>query len=302
MSANQPANPNANRPANLPGPTDPSGLRHADPEDLVLYALQFLPGDQAAEFAGHIEHCSECHHELSLVQGDLAACAFTVDLHSPPVLARQRLRTQVARENHPVPLAQPALASFGRNGSILTPPEDDPPKRSLALTLLGWLGWIIAAGLAIAAASLYQETGDQRAHLSVQSNDLARLTTTAASAHQLMDALTDPNAVRVTLTAKPPARSQPLGRATYNPANGSLIFFADDLDPLQMGKVYELWLLPADGRNPIPAAVFHPDNHGNASAILPGLPTGVPAKGFGVSIEDEGGAQAPTPPFVMAGS
>jgi len=290
MSYITPASPPANRP----------GTRHASPEDLVLYALQFLSGDQAADLTHHFEHCAECLRELALVEGDLAACAFSVEPHSPPALARQRLRTQVARENRIV--AQPALAAFGRNRSILASPEDEAPKRSRALTLLGWLGWILFAGLAVAGAKFYQEDAAQSAHLDVQSSELARLNADSARAHQLLDALTDPDAARVTLTAKPPAKPQPLGRVTYNPANGSLIFLADDLDPLQAGKVYELWLVPADGRNPIPAAVFHPDNHGNASVILPSLPADVPARNFGVTVEDEGGAQTPTLPFVLAGS
>jgi len=288
--------------ANPLGSANPSGSRHSNVEDLVLYALQFLPGDQAAELAGHVERCDLCRNELALIQGDLVACAFTADLHSPPPLARQRLRTQVARENHPAALVQPALAAFGRNSSILAPSEDGPPKRSLALTLLGWFGWIAAVGLGVAAALLYQQNAAQSAHLSVQSSELARFNADAAHSHPLLDALTDPNAARITLTAKPPAKPQPIGRVTYNLASGSLIFLADDLDPLEAGKVYELWLLPADGRNPIAAAVFHPDNHGNASVILPTLPSGVAAKGFGVSIEEEGGAQVPTPPFVLSGS
>jgi hypothetical protein len=198
--------------------------------------------------------------------------------------------------------AQPALAAFGRNGSILAPPEDEQPNRSRALTLLGWLGWILAVGLAVAGAKFYQQEAAQSAQLGAQSSELARLNADAARAHQLLDALADPDAARITLTAKPPAKAQPLGRVTYNRANGSLIFLADDLDPLLAGKVYELWLIPADGRNPIPAAVFHPDNHGNASVILPDLPTGVPARDFAVTVEDEGGAQTPTLPYVLAGS
>lgn len=282
------------------GLANPAGTHHANAEDMVLYALQFLPDDHAASLADHIERCDKCRNELALAQGDLAACAFTSDLQLPSALARQRLRTQVTRENHPVLHAPPALAAFGRNGSILTPPEDDPPKRGLTLTLLGWLGWIVAAGLAVVAAILYQGEIAQRARLSVQSSELARLTTDAAHATPVLDALNDPNAMRIVLTAKPPAKSQPLGRVTYNPSNASLIFLADDLDPLETGKVYELWLLPADGRNPIAAAIFHPDNHGNASVILPTLPTGAAAKGFAVSIEDDGGTQTPALPFVLA--
>ena len=290
MSYILPASPPANRP----------GTRHVSPEELVLYALQFLTGEQAADLTHHFEHCAECLSALALVEGDLAACAFSVEPHSPPALARQRLRTQVARENRIV--AEPALAAFGRNRPIFGPREDETPKRSRALTLLGWLGWILFAGLAVAGAKFYQQDAAQSAHLSAQSSELVRLNADSARAHQLLDALADPDAERITLTAKPPAKAQPLGRVTYNRVNGSLIFLADDLDPLQAGKVYELWLVPADGRNPIPAAVFHPDNHGNASVILPGLPTGAPARDFGVTVEDEGGAQAPTLPYVLAGS
>ena len=284
------------------GLVDSGGTHHANAEDLVLYALQFLPDNQAARLADHVEHCDSCRNELALTQGDLAACAFTSGLQTPPAPARQRLRTQVARENLPVLQTRPALAAFGRNGSILTPPEDDLPKRSLALTLLGWLGWIVAAGLTVVSAILYQGEIAQRARLSDQSSELARLTAEAAHAAPVLDALNDPNAMRMVLTAKPPAKPQPLGRVTYNPSNGSLIFLVDDLDPLETGKVYELWLLPADGHNPIAAAIFHPDNHGNASVILPALPTGIAAKGFAVSIEDDGGTQVPSQPFVMAGS
>ncbi len=284
------------------GIANPGGARHANTDDLVLFALQFLPEDQTSGIAGHVEQCIACRKELARTQGDLAACAFTSDQQSPPALARQRLKTQVTRENHPALQGPTAFAAFGRNGSILAPPEDTPPRRNTALTLLGWLGWIVAAGLAAVAASLYQEEIAQRAPLSAQSSELARLTADAAHTAPILDALNDPNASRILLTAKPPANPQPLGRITYNPSNGSLIFLVDDLNPLETGKVYELWLLPADGHNPIAVAVFHPDNHGNASVILPTLPSGVAAKGFGVSIEDDGGAQTPTPPYVMAGN
>ncbi len=279
-----------------------SGPRHADPEELVLHALQLLPDGEVAELASHVERCPECQRELALVQSDLAVYAFTVDLQSPPPLARQRLRTQVARENRQFPNAQPALAAFGRNGSILAPDEEVEPRRNPALAFLGWLGWIAAASLAVAAAMFYKQTGDQRAHLSVQSGELARLDAEATRAQQVIDALAGPNAARVTLTAKPQATPQPLGRVLYDAAGGSLIFLADDLDPLEANKAYELWLIPSDGRASIPAAVFHPDMRGNAGVILPALPKGVPVKSFGVTIEDTGGAQIPTLPFILAGS
>jgi hypothetical protein len=35
--------------------------------------------------------------------------------------------------------------------------------------------------------------------------------------------------------------------------------------------------------------------------MMPSLPKGVQAKGFNVTIEDEGGAQTPTKPIIMSG-
>jgi anti-sigma-K factor RskA len=130
---------------------------------------------------------------------------------------------------------------------------------------------------------------------------MARLSADAERGRTLISTLTDGDAMRVTLSqtaAKPVAQ----GRATYVPAKGSLLFIASNLAPLQPYKTYELWLLPADGQDPIPAGTFQPDARGNASVILPDIPKGVVAKGFGVTIEDEGGSRQPTPPIVLSGS
>ena len=89
------------------------------------------------------------------------------------------------------------------------------------------------------------------------------------------------------------------GKAIYMPDKGMLTFIATGLDPLQPYKTYELWLIPADGRDPIPAGTFKPDDRGNASVLMPELPKGVAAKAFGVTVEDDGGAQTPTMPIVL---
>ncbi len=119
-----------------------------------------------------------------------------------------------------------------------------------------------------------------------------------------MEAMTDPAAMRVTLTMAPatPAPPVPQGRVTYVAERGTLIFLASNMEPLQPYKTYELWLIPADGHDPIPAGTFHPDERGNASVIMPPLPKGIEAKAFGVTVEDEGGSQTPTMPIIMAGS
>jgi hypothetical protein len=303
-----------------------SAAGHYEPADLALFAMQLLPRDEHAAMAAHVSDCTYCRQELAHLQGDLAAYAHTVEMHSPPALTRERLLHQVAREKKVAPAerierieavaAAPPLQSYAARSQRQTTglgsgrylEADDEPKTSLMGTaftkVFPWIGWAVAAGLAIIAGSLYHEREAQRVRLSAQAGEIDRLSTDAAGAKQLMDTITDPSARKVTLTktATPPSAPVPEGRVTYVADRGALIFVASNLEPLQTYKTYELWLIPANGQDPIPAGTFHPDSHGNASVVLPPLPKGIEAKAFGVTIEDDGGSQTPTMPIVLAGS
>jgi hypothetical protein len=148
---------------------------------------------------------------------------------------------------------------------------------------------------------LYRERGALRSAAVAEAGRIDQLTADAAAARQVLDTMTDSSAMRVTLT-KGQTAPAPQGRATYVASKGTLIFLASNLEPLQPGKTYELWLSPAAaGGSPIPAGTFRPDERGNASVIMPTLPKGVEAKAFGVTVENEGGATTPTQPIILAG-
>lgn len=299
-----------------------NATRHIEQEDLALYAMQLLPADENAATQQHIADCEICRRELAAVRADLGLYAQTVDLHAPPAQARERLLKQVVKEKKIVPIsAAPAIAStpadrpaaqFGGNtGPLLGSAEtgtstsyllqDDRPRRSAPARVLPWIGWAAAAGFAVAAGNFYHQRETLRSTVTQQSVDVARLTADAASARQIMDTMTDSSAMRVTLNRAQTA-PVPQGRATYIADKGSLIFLASNMEPLQPAKTYELWIIPADGRDPVPAGTFRPDEHGNASVIMPPLPKGIPAKAFGVTIEDQGGSQTPTLPIIMVGA
>jgi hypothetical protein len=288
----------------------PGGSNHPAPEDLVLYAMQLFSTEDSATIASHLATCAECRSELARINGDLVLCGATVDMHAPSDLSRQRLMQQVAREKKIIPIAKakaeleseshPPIAAFGRSASILS--IEDRPQRHVGRTILTVAGWAVAAALAVAITFQYKDRDALRNTLAAQNGEVQRLNTDAASAHQLMDALTDPKAVRVSLSTKPQPKAQPTGGVTYNPEKGKLIFLASNLDPLQTYKTYELWVIPADGTAPIPAGTFHPDDQGNASVIMPDLPKGIAAKAFGVTIEADGGSLTPTAPIIMSGS
>jgi hypothetical protein len=280
---------------------------HIEHDDLVLFAMQLLSPEEARSTAAHIENCPDCRRELAEVQGDLAIYAHTAELQSPPAEARERLLQQVALEKKDIPPApapevevEPELPirGFG-NRSPLT--EDDLPRRSFVGKVFPWVGWALAAGLAVTSGNLYLQRETLRGSTDEQNTQIAQLSTEAETAQQIMDAMTDRNAMRVTLTMAK-AAPVPQGRAIYVAEKGTLLFQANNMAPLQPAKVYELWLIPASGGDPMPAGVFHPDEHGNASVIMPPIPKGVQAKAFGVTIENEGGSQTPTLPIIMVGA
>jgi len=272
--------------------------------------MELLPADEAGDVSRHALQCSSCREELGRVRGDLATLAITAEAVAPSAAARGRLLEQVAREKKVIPsaAAQPAnkpegaprpLADFGRGrGSTLSPePAILPSRRAPASS---WPGWAAAATLAVVSGFLYMDHRALQENLSAQSSEMQRLNARAAQSHELMDALTDPEAKRVTLTPKSPPRG-PVAGITYNPLKGSLVFLASNLDPLQVYKTYELWVIPSDGSAPIPAGMFHPDEHGNANVVMPNIPKRMEAKSFGVTIEDAGGSDKPTMPIIMAG-
>lgn len=277
---------------------------HIDQEELTLYALQFLPDKEAAEIREHLDRCTGCNDAVALIRGDLAALALTADLHSPPSSSRQRLMTQVARERKIVPIDQVVFEESSPLGNRLLIDDSSVPERGSAVRVLPWLswaGWAVAACLTIAAVNLYKDRDDLRSDVARQAGQMASLSVDAEKGRMLVSALTDPAALRIVLS-QTPTKPVPQGRASYQPEKGSLIFTASNLEPLQPYKTYELWLIPADGRDPIPAGTFQPDPRGYATVIMPDIPKGVVAKAFGVTIEDEGGSRQPTLPIILSGA
>jgi len=290
---------------------------HISPEDLPLIALQFLPEEEMADALVHLEHCELCREEIARYQGDLATYAMTSEMHSPPALARERLMRRVAKEKKVIPIERPqpvAAAAVGeepmlasRRGSMFDTETYEEPRRSTrASSFVAWSGWAIAAGVAVVAGLQFH----QRQLLQDDINDMsAKLTASAAESARAQDTLktlTDQGALQVTMHIPPPegvpAPHLPEGHVAYVASKGSLVFVANNLLQLQPYKTYELWVLPSEkGHDPVPAGTFKPDEKGNATVVMPDLPKGIAAVGFGVTIEDEGGSKQPTMPIVLVG-
>jgi len=266
--------------------------RHISQEDLALHAMQALSPEESAAVRSHLAQCAQCRDDLASLTGDLALVALSADQQPLPIGARDRFMAKIS------PAASPALAAQ-------TPKSQAPQvisivaKRPSPAAL--WIPWLAAAALLVLSVSLGLEIHELKAALQAQTEESARQAAASARAQQVLDVLSAPAAQHVLLTAAktPP---QPTGRAIYLASRGSLIFQGNNLAQLSQDKIYELWVIPADGTAPIPAGLFRPDTTGNASVLLPPLPTGVPAKAFGVTIEKAGGSTTPTAPILLAGA
>ena len=247
-------------------------------EDLALHALGTLQGEERVALERHLDTCDACRTELDQLRGDMALMAMSTAGPKPPQRSRQRLLDAIAKE--PRVLHSPGTGSFqlvGGTGMGCGGPDvsgrGPVAKREFRL-----------AGIRTTVGQL---TGQQTIEL--------------ANAQRVMDTLTAPETQAVTLVAAkgPP---QPQGKAFYLKNRSGLVFVANNLPPLPPDKIYELWLIPP-GAAPIPAGLFKPDARGNATVVNPpGLPAGVEAKTFAVTLESASGPHdAPHGTGVMAG-
>jgi hypothetical protein len=258
-------------------------------EDLALYALNALTGEERASLEGHLVSCGSCRIELEQLRGDGALLALSTMGAKPPARARQRLLDAVAKEASTLPTSRAKnTREMGHPASV--------PRRSW----WGALGWAAAAAVIVFAASLWKENSGLKSDLASWRNVASQRELELESVQKVARAITDPEVQHFTLVAMktPP---QPQGKAFYLRNRSNLVFVANNMPALPPQKAYELWLIPAQGA-PIPAGVFKPDAHGSATVVNPPLPSGMEAKAFAITVENESGATSPTMPIVMMGT
>ncbi len=280
--------------------------RHVPEDDLALFALALMPPEEAAYTQAHLKHCDLCRGEVARMQGDLVTYALTADMQDAPGESRSRFLDAVGREKKmhaPAQVAEPMLPPVTSHLGGGETRREQPARRGPGV--FGWTGWAIAAGVTALAGWQFHEGQGLRDQLASQTATTEQTNAEAAKARRVFQALTDPTAMQVALhlPATGTAPPKPEGHASYNATNGELVFIATHLETLKAAKTYELWLLPAAaGQAPVPAGTFKPDANGNASVVLPELPRNVAAKGFGVTVEADGGSKSPTMPIVLSGT
>jgi anti-sigma-K factor RskA len=252
------------------------GVHEQFADDLSLYALGALQGEERLAVEKHLGDCADCRRELAQLQRDLALLALSASGPKPPLRSRERLMAAIAQEPRRMPIR---LA-----------------KRKTWWTALAWAA---AATTIVVITLLLRQNTDLRQRIAALEANSTGQQKQLLQAKELIATLTSADAVHFTLVAgkTPP---QPQGKAIYLPSTGTLVFLASNMPELPPQKTYELWLIPTSGA-PIPAGLFRPDTHGSAALIKPPLPTGVEAKTFAITVEPGAGSAAPTSTPIMIG-
>jgi len=247
-------------------------------DDLALYALDALTGEDRAKLEQHLATCPACKLELEQLRGDGALLALSTMGPKPPLRSRQRLLDAAAKD------------------AVARTSVSPTPRRSW----WGFLGWAATAAVIVFAASLWKENAALMQSLASSTAQAAQTTRELEDLRRIAAPIIDPETQRVTLVAlkTPP---QPQGKAFYLRNRSSLVFVANNMPALPPHKSYELWLIPSQGA-PIPAGVFKPDAHGSATVVNPPLPSGAEAKAFAITVENESGSATPTTPILMMGA
>ncbi len=249
-------------------------------EDLALYALDELAGEDRREFEDHLQTCAACRRELQALRGDLGLLGLSISGPQPPARSKDWLMRAIAAE--PRGVSAPASIPAPRNRLWATLV---PAFAALALLLVAILLVHSKTALKDQIAELRNRNQDQSIQLDAANRELALLTS--------------PDAVHVSLNPEKAAR-QPSGTAIFSPTQKRMMFMASNLAPVPEGKAYELWIIPMTGA-PIPAGVFKPDAHGNAMMMEHTMPN-VEAKAFAITMESEAGSDKPTSPILLMGA
>jgi anti-sigma-K factor RskA len=247
-------------------------------DDLALYALDALRGEDRARVDAHLVTCAACRLELEHLRGDTALLALSAAGPRPPQRARKRLLDAVAREARALRVVETLTRA----------------------SWWGWLGWAATAAVVVFALSLWRENSSLQQSSASLSSRAAESRRELEELRRITAPILAPEAQRVTLVSTK-ATPQPQGKAFYLRNRSSLVFLANNMPALPPRKAYELWLIPVSGA-PIPAGVFKPDAHGSASVVNPLLPAGAEAKAFAITVENDTGATTPTMPILMMGA
>jgi anti-sigma-K factor RskA len=264
---------------------------HVNPEDLDLYALGALDGQEKQAFEAHVRACPACARQLE----EALQRALLLGLAAPPATPSPSLRESLLRRAR---AERPASAAV--HASVPLPTRIVAPVRA---PRFAWLtpalafATIVFAVLAGYLWSRNQQATQQIAALQAQLN-LAQLQTQqiARASEETDEILGAPGTMKVALAQQPGAMP---GRAAvlYNARMG-MVVCAGQLAAAPADKSYQLWLVPMNGE---PMSLGVVSSMETTALLTAHVAEGTEVKAFAITVEPKGGMPQPTGPKILVG-
>lgn len=256
------------------------------------YALDALDANEVAAFEAHLRECAACAVEVAGLRETAAVLGFAVATPAPSAM-RARVMAQIAR----TPQLPPEISSEPQLPAEVSPgpqprerdesKESGPTagegraphripgrRRSSALNR----AFALAAALAVLLTGGLGALGWQRAHTAEEARQQLAQAVSIAS---------DPSAQRQTASVTGG------GQVVVVVSDGGAAVLADGLADPGDGKIYQLWINHPGEQN-MRSAGLGPAGQAassNWARLVEGMK---PGDAFALSIEPEGGSQAPT--------
>jgi anti-sigma-K factor RskA len=255
---------------------------HANPEDLDLYALGALDGEEKQSLEAHLQACPYCQQQLAGARQRTALMGLAAPAMAPRPQVKSALMDKVRAEKQ----------AGARSGAAPTAPSKTAKKR--------W-GLRFSLGFGLATAVLAFATYELAKQDIERGNELKQLQAQVSqdsAAMKFMGEVTGaPDSAQITLLQQP---GGPPGQAhvLYNARMGMGVY-SGQIAPAPAGKSYQLWLVPASGA-PVSAGMI--DTNQQNGAVMLHMTPGLAAKEFAVTVEPQGGMPQPTGPMVLVGA
>lgn len=281
-------------------------------EDVAVYALGALSGDDRRTFEAHLATCEACQKTLAEFARVSAGIGLSTEPVEPPADLRSRTlaravaqpQDRTGRVVGTIGVTVPAASSVAKEPPVPAPSRaaSHPSWLALAAALvcvigLGAYAWSLRSQLwsaqdLIGAMSRRVET--LREELFAARRDSATLSHT-------IDVLRAPEMLKVDLKGQGAAPAA-VGRAFVSAEKG-LVLSVGQLPRLGPNRTYQLWVIPAGSTTPVSAGLFDADAAGTSTVTVP-VPQGVTVvAGLTVAVTDEprGGSLQPTTTPFLAG-
>lgn len=268
-----------------------SGLTCAEARELVpLLALDVLDVDERDVLEDHLTGCSACLEDLAAYSETAAVIALALPQHEPSAGLKARVMGTAKRARV---LPSPPLGPQPARRAIWGGARFARLRVSVTGMAAG-LALLLAAGSTVWALNL-------RSELDAQSARIATLSERAQN-YGKVTAVLQAADTQVRILEGMGTAPGAFGRVYIDPDTSEGMMMVRGMPELPSGRVYQLWVVGADGQRQSAGVLSWTDKSGNGYTLIRCPDTLARWKSFGVTQEPSGGSPAPTSPRVLGGT